>query len=420
MSSPKTAKAVPLTAERAPAWLLMLIMAAALYSPVAAHSQTLTTLYDLQGSPTDGDWPCAGVIRDAKGNMYGTTQGGGQWGYGTVFALGANNTEAVLHNFEDSDGQSPCAPLIYADGALYGTTTYGGENENGTVFSIRGTHLTVLYKFQGIPDGQGPFGGLVDNIDGAFYGTTGQGGSGTCAGACGTIYKIDKAGHETVLYSFSGRDGAYPAARLIHDPAGNLYGTTNGGGANNLCPSAGCGTVFKFDTSGTLTVLHSFTGGTADGWFVVTSVVRDAAGNLYGTTSGGGTWNLGTIFEITNKGKERVLYSFAGPPDGWNPNQLVLAHGKLYGTTYLGGQSDCWGLYGGGGTIFEFDQSGTEKVLYRFGGVTDGAQPTGPVAFDSSGNMYGTTQSGIKDGCPFSHGGCGTVWKLALGTADTP
>ena len=411
---------ISISTEIASVLFTVVIVAAAFSSPIAAHSQALTTLYNLQGSPTDGDWPCAGVIRDAKGNMYGTTQGGGKWDYGTVFALGANNAEAVVHNFQDSDGQSPCAPLIYADGSLYGTTIYGGDNEDGTVFSIRGTHLTVLYKFQGIPDGQGPFGGLVENIDGDFYGTTAQGGSGTGAGGSGTIYKIDKAGHETVLYSFSGRDGAYPAASLIHDSAGNLYGTTNGGGANNHCPSAGCGTVFKFDTSGKLTVLHSFTGGTADGWFVVTPVVRDAAGNLYGTTSGGGTWNLGTIFEITNKGKERVLYSFAGPPDGWNPNQLVIANGKLYGTTYLGGQSDCNGIDGLCGTIFEFDQVEGEKVLYRFNGFTDGEEPTGPVTFDSNGNLYGTTQSGIKDGCPFSHGGCGTVWKLALGAADVP
>lgn len=211
---------LPRSAERAsaPSWLLALIAASALSSPVATHSQTLTTLYNLQGPATDGDWPCAGVIRDAKGNMYGTTQGGGNPDYGTVFAVNANNRRGGAAQFQGDDGQNPCAPLIYADGALYGTTTYGVENENGTVFSMRGTHLTVLYKFQGIPDGQGPFGGLVENIDGAFYGTTAQGGSGTCAGAC---------------------DGAYPAANLIHDPAGNLYGTTNGGGANNLCPSAG-------------------------------------------------------------------------------------------------------------------------------------------------------------------------------------
>jgi uncharacterized repeat protein (TIGR03803 family) len=400
--------------------LALVIVAGALSSPIAAHSQALTTLYNFQGPATDGSWPCAGVIRDSGGNMYGTTQVGGNSDYGTVFELDGGNAEAesVLHNFEDDDGQSPCAPLIHsADGYFYGTTISGGYSERGTVFSIRGTQLTVLYKFQGIPDGQSPFGGLDENIDGALYGTTAQGGNGACAGGCGTIYRIDKAGRETVLYSFSGPDGAYPAASLIHDPAGNLYGTTNGSVANDLCP-AGCGTVFKLDTSGKLTVLHSFTGGTQDGWFVVTPVVRDAAGNLYGTTSGGGTWNFGTIYEITNRGKEKVLYSFAGPPDGATPNQLVIAHGKLYGTTYLGGQLNCNGISGLCGTIFEFDKSGGEKVLYRFSGFTDGEEPTGPVTFDSDGNMYGTTQSGIKDGCPFSHGGCGTVWKFAV--ADIP
>lgn len=399
----------------------ILAMAIMLFCSLRARSQTLTTLYEFQGPPADGLSPGSGVVRDTSGNMFGTTQVGGEAGDGTVFELDASGVETTLHSFQFFvDGSNPYALLARGSGgALYGTTIYGGSNGYGTVFSIRGATLTVLCEFRGIPDGQGPFGGVVENIDGNLYGTTAQGGTGNCAGGCGTIYRLDKAGRETVVHSFDGPNGAYPGSTLIHDQQGNLYGTTVGGGLNNsnqLCPG-GCGTVFTLSRSGKYTVLHKFTGtsyiaGTSDGSYVVDGVVRDREGNLYGTTSGGGSWNVGIIYEITNTGEEKVLYSFAGSPDGANPGPLVIAHGKLYGTTFYGGQASCWGPSGGCGTIFEFDMSGTEKVLYAFGGVTDGAVPAGPVTFDSEGNMYGATQTGNEDGCPFSHGGCGTVWKL--------
>ncbi len=389
-----------------------------LLCPLTARSQTLTTLYNFQGPPGDGLSPEGGVVLDPGGNMFGTTEAGGQADNGTVYELDASGVETVLHSFQFFiDGDNPFAHLVRGSGGtLYGTTIYGGPNGYGTVFSIRGTALTVLYGFRGSPDGLGP-NGVVENIDGNLYGTTAQGGTGGCAGGCGTIYRLDKAGHESVVHSFDGPNGAYPSATLIHDRQGNLYGTTVGGGldaSNKLCP-AGCGTVFMLGPSGKYTVLHNFTYGPTDGWYVVWGVVRDGEGNLYGTTSGGGTWGDGIIYEITNTGKEKVLYSFAGPPDGQDPGQLIIANGRLYGTTYSGGQANCWGLSGGCGTIFEFDSSGSEKVLYRFNGVTGGAQPTGPVVFDSEGNMYGTTESGVKNGCPFSHGGCGTIWKFAPG-----
>lgn len=179
-----------------------------------------------------------------------------------------------------------------------------------------------------------------------------------------------------------------------------------------MCPQqGGCGTVFKLDPHGTLTVLYSFLGGT-DGWDVQNGVVRDSEGNLYGTTLGGGTASFGTIFEITPAGAEKILYSFAGAPDGADPSQIVLDNSTLYGTTYTGGNYNCDGLTGGCGTIFQFDKAG-EQVLYRFSGSFDGAQPFGAIALDSEGNLYGTTQSGIHNGCtPFPYG-CGTVWKFA-------
>ena len=378
-----------------------------------ATAQTLTTLYNLQGGSNDGNWPC-GIIRDSAGNLYGEAQFGGPENAGAIFELNTNNEETVLHLFESPDGQSPCSKLLRsASGDLYGTTIYGGAGENGTVFRIHNDTL-LQYKFQGGLDGQNPSAGLTENVDGALYGTTAGGGSGnSCLGGCGTVFRFDPSGHKTIVYNFHGADGANPGAALIHDAQGNLYGTTSTGGSNQMCPQeGGCGTVFKLDPRGILTVLYSFLGGT-DGWDVQNGVVRDSEGNLYGTTLGGGTSSFGTIFEITHAGAEKILYSFAGAPDGADPSQIVLDNSTLYGTTYTGGNFNCDGLYGGCGTIFRFDKTGHEKVLYRFSGSVDGAQPFGSIALDSAGNIYGTTQSGVKNGCPPFPAGCGTVWKFA-------
>ncbi|MGC2446601.1 MAG: choice-of-anchor tandem repeat GloVer-containing protein [Candidatus Sulfotelmatobacter sp.] len=399
-------------------WFLALT-AWALHSPVTMTAQTLTTLYNFQGPPTDGMAPGTGVVRDHNGNMYGTTSAGGQSENGTAFEVDASGTEIMLHSFQFLvDGVNPESSLALGPGnALYGTTPLGGPNNAyGTVFRIRDNTVTVVYAFSGGLDGLAPVGGVVENIDGNLYGTTGGGGTGTCPGGCGTIYRIDRNRHESVLHNFDGPNGAHPGlATLIHDPQGNLYGTTSGGGlddSDNMCPG-GCGIVFMLSRSGKFTVLHKFTYGTSDGRFVEFGVVRDRNGNLYGTTLGGGTWNYGTIYEITNTGEEKVLYNVAGAPDGSDPGPIVIANGKLYGATTSGGQPTCWLSYGGCGVIFQFDKSGTEKVLYTFNGVTDGAVPVGPLTFDSEGNMYGATVQGMKDNCAFWQGGCGTIWKLS-------
>jgi len=379
-----------------------------------AHAQTLTTLYNLQGGSSDGNWPC-GVIRDPAGNLYGETQFGGPQNAGAVFQLNSNNEERILHLFEGPDGQNPCAALLRsASGDLYGTTIAGGDGEFGTVFRIHNGKLVASYKFQGYLDGQNPFAGLTENVDGALYGTTAGGGSGNaCGGGCGTVFKFDQSGHKIILYNFHGPDGANPSAPLIHDAQGNLYGTTSTGGANQMCPQeGGCGTVFKLDPQGSLTVLYSFVGGT-DGWDVANGVVRDSEGNLYGTTLGGGTASFGTIFEITHNGVEKILYSFTGAPDGADPSQIVLHNSTLYGTTYSGGDVNCYAFTFGCGTIFQFDKTGHEQILYRFGGYFDGAEPFGSIVLDSEGNIYGTTQSGMKNGCTPFPAGCGTVWKFA-------
>jgi uncharacterized repeat protein (TIGR03803 family) len=395
-----------------------LALGAAVLCQCLARAQTLTTLYNFQGPSLDGMSPGTGVVRDHDGNMYGTTTAGGQADSGTAFEVVASGTETMLHSFQFLvDGVNPDAPLALGAGsALYGTTSLGGPNNAyGTVFRIKDNKVTVVYAFSGGLDGLAPVGGVVEDIDGSLYGTTGGGGTGTCPGGCGTVYRLDKNGHETVMHNFDGPNGAHPAATLIHDQQGNVFGTTSSGGldnSDNMCPG-GCGTVFMLSRSGRFTVLHKFTYGTGDGWDVSFGVVRDQQGNLYGTTLTGGAWNYGTIYEITSAGEEKVLYNFAGSPDGSDPGGLVIANGKLYGTTTSGGDASCWLSYGGCGLIFEFDRAGTEEILYTFNGVTDGAVPVGPLTFDSEGNMYGATVQGMKDNCAFWQGGCGTIWKLS-------
>jgi len=273
----------------------------------------------------------------------------------------------------------------------------------------------VLHSFAGHPgDGANPEAGLVRDAQGNLYGTTLTGGSGgpeLCSGVggCGTVFKLDTTSKETVLYSFTGvPDGEEPDAGLVRDAQGNLYGTTYNGGASNL------GTVFELDTTGKETVLHSFTGTGGDGSEPYGGLVLDAQGNLYGTTSFGGASGDGTVFELDTAGKETVLYSFTGTGgDGAYPSGLVRdAQGNLYGTTYGGGAS-------GFGTVFKLDTAGKETVLYSFTGTGgDGAYPSGLVRLvrDAQGNLYGTTYEGGDLACDAPYG-CGTVFKLTPAAA---
>jgi len=268
--------------------------------------------------------------------------------------------------------------------------------------SVEAQTFTLLYTFTGGTDGRTPLGGVILDAAGNLYGTTSQGGNLACSLGCGTVFKVDRAGNETVLYSFAGTgagDGEYPNAALVRDAAGTLYGTTVGGGAS------GYGTVFKLDTTGKETVLHSFSGATGDGASPYGGVVRDGQGNLYGTTEAGGTSNYGTVFKLDTTGKETVLYSFTGTGgDGKSPFAGVVrdGQGNLYGTTQAGGVLNY-------GTVFKLDTTGKETVLYSFAGTGgDGAQPMSGLARDANGNLYGTTNSGGTG----VEGGNGVVFKL--------
>jgi len=239
----------------------------------------------------DGSSSFAGLVEDAKSNLYGTTSSGGTSSRGTVFKIDATGKESVLYSFNTgTDGGLPQAGLLRDSvGNLMGTTVIGGTALNGVVFKVDSTgRETVTHSFTGANgDGSSPFAGLV--ASGSFlYGTTSYGGG---SSDHGTVFKVDKTGKVTVVHSFTGIDGANPVAPLIRDAAGNLYGTTSEGGA------FGFGTVFKLDTKSNVTVLHSFSNG-ADGATPTGSLVLDSAGNLYGTTQGAGTAGFGTVFKI--------------------------------------------------------------------------------------------------------------------------
>src|SRR5208337_2614072 len=268
----------------------------------------------------------------------------------------------------------------------------------------------VLHTFHGAPtDGANPENPkLVLDKAGNIYGTTQLGGSreGVCAtfAGCGTVFKLDSTGKEVWLHRFTFAEGMQPLAGLTRDVSGNLYGTTELGG-NAKCYRYGCGTVFELDKTGKKEkVLHKFAGST-DGLFPEPTLARDSAGNLYGTTYAA----IGNIFKIDTAGKLTVLYTFTGGADGCYPVSGVIldAAGNLYGVAAQGGIAFCDSGYG---TVFEFDTAGKFTVLHTFD-VTDGAYP-GPVVFDSAGNLYGVTAAG---GNNFTCGstGCGTVFELS-------
>ena len=379
-----------------------------------------SVLYSFAGYP-DGANPEAGLVMDTAGNLYGTTNSGGSFLFGpfpflgpfpydggTVFKVDPSGSETVLHSFAPNggDGAIPYAGLVMdTAGNLYGTTESGGSSGNGTVFKVDPSGSeTVLYSFTDSGgDGALPFGGVVIDKAGNLYGTTEIGGS----SGDGTVFKVDPSGGETVLYSFansgganSGGDGANPVAGLVMDTAGNLYGTTEFGGSSDS------GTVFKVDPSGSETVLYSFTNSGGDGAYPFAGLLMDTAGNLYGTTTQGGSSNNGTVFKVDSSGSETVLYSFTNSGgDGQSPEAGLImdAAGNLYGTAHGGGSF-------GNGIVFKVDPSGSETVLHGFtGSGGDGADPEAGLIMDKAGNLYGTTAfGGSSDN--------GTVFKLTVPT----
>jgi uncharacterized repeat protein (TIGR03803 family) len=307
-----------------------------------------SVLHSFTGSAGDGEFPNAVTpTLDSKGNLYGVTGTGGTYGgvcgangCGVIYKLSQLGTEKILYQFQGgADGNYPQGTLaIDSSGNLYGATGAGGLYGFGTVFELTQTGLVTLYTFDpfGGNDGEAPYGGVTRDSVGNLYGTTIAGGLGNG----GVVYKVDPSGKETILYNFGTQagDGGFSWSGVSLDGQGNLYGTTSNGGAN------GFGNVFKVTPAGVETVLYNF-GPPPDGQspYYGDGVILDRAGNLYGVTTSGGTSAFGVVYKIDTTGKETILHSFSGP-DGKLPvgNLAIDPKGNLYGTTSEGG------VYGGG------------------------------------------------------------------------
>jgi uncharacterized repeat protein (TIGR03803 family) len=364
-------------------------------SAALAKGTNYQILYAFTGG-ADGSEPHANLVRDGARNLYGTTFFGGGGNNGIVFELAPNGTESVLHSFSGgADGFYPGYGSLLRDGAgnLYGTTEEGGMSgaEAGTVFKVApdGTK-TELYSFcpGGYPcvDGETPAAGVIADGKGDLFGATLQGGP----DGSGTIYEVRPDGTETVLYGFTGgADGGNPVAdlKMIR---GNIYGTASAGGDD------GAGTVFELvkgkKGAFTFKLLYAFTGGT-DGGYPCADLTADSAGNLYSTTTAGGAYGNGNVFKLAPDGTETVLYSFTGGNDGASPYAgLLIKSGTLYGMTSGGGDN-------GLGTIFALAQDGTETVLHAFAGGSDGQYPMSPgPMIERKGYLYGTTAQGGTNG----------------------
>lgn len=380
---------------------ILLAALSAVVSLNAAQARNEKVLYNFTGG-VDGNDPDSRLVMDSDGNLYGTTFDGGDFNAGTVFKLRPDGVQSVLYSFTGGkDGGFPTGDLILEtdNGGLVGTTEAGGDNGLGTIFTVdrNGGGEEVDYSFTGGSDGANPVGGLVE--DGTFdlYGTTKNGGD----SGFGTVFElIPFGGGFKVLHTFTAGlvDGANPEGTPVLDADGNLYGTTLEGG------TLGQGTVFKITAKGKEKVLHSFDGSN-DGRFPTAGVAIDLDGNIYGSTPGGGQNIAGTLYEITKKGKFKVLHAFSGSDDGGNPvgAPLLGSAGDIYGVTFGGGVC-CASV----GTVFKISPSGKEKVLHYFDtdvDVSDGLKPSSGLIVDSGGTLYGVTAEG-------GAGNAGTVFRV--------
>jgi uncharacterized repeat protein (TIGR03803 family) len=407
-------------------------------------ANTENLLWQLSGAPTDGAQPYSGVIADMGGNLYGTTQAGGQNpmpAFGTVYELtpsGSSWNEKVLQTFHGANGYYPYASVIFdGSGNLYGTTLAGGSTYGsgcnavgcGAVFELTsvGSSWTesVLYNFTDGTDGGEPYGPVTFDKSGKnLYGTTEFGGSASCSPSspgCGVVFELTASSHgwkETVLHAFGGSDGKFPSTRLLVDAHGNVFGTTAKGGSG--CGSLGCGVAFELTGHGSSwkeTVIHAFTNGT-DGGAPSSGLLADTKGALYGATSSGGNHGSGVVYKLTHSGanwKQQVLFAFdAGTSTAIAPyGELAFdTHGDLFGAA--GGGSDCTIGHQrfSCGVVYRLTPKKkgmwSEANLFEFSKGLGGWFPNGGLLVNTAGDVFGTTQRSTKDAA----GCCGVVYEL--------
>jgi uncharacterized repeat protein (TIGR03803 family) len=400
-------------------------------SGLVSGQSTETVLYSFGAYPTDGAYPSGGLLFDSAGNIYGVTEGGGEYcendgGCGTIYELSPANgggwTETILYNFCATenlpfcpDGYGPQAGLIMdGTGNLYGTTYFGGPSAHGTVFrlspptgGIGNWTETVLWNFTGgTTNGLGPgFGKLNMDAAGNLYGTTTEGG----AKNYGVVFELSSQSNGTysfsILHSFTGPDGAYPTYGVAIDSGGNLYGTTQLGGVRrSVCTneSAGCGVVYELSpSSGTWieTVLYKFTGDA--GRYPISPISLDQSGNLYGTfeIGGEGSCYLGTcggVFKLVpevGRGVTRYSFYFNGVQGNGAPMDGVLPEGidTAYGTV-----ADAFSA----GNVYRLTGK-HQTILYNFCSLpncADGFYPQYGVILNRDGMLYGVTYEGGANG----------------------
>jgi uncharacterized repeat protein (TIGR03803 family) len=342
----------------------------------ASSGWTETVLYNFQGGSEDGASPAGTLILDSAGNIYGITVAGGKGygiqeepGYGIAFELspsGSGWTETIIHFFDNTDGGPSSGFIRDAAGNLYGETGGGNASgNNGTVYLMRSTpdgwEYGILYRFQGGNDGDYPYGGLIFDAKGNLYGTTIEGG-GTAGD--GTVFELERGTSggwtEKQLYAFQNTaDGVAPQAPVVFDKAGNLYGTTVWGG--DACSPYGCGLVFELSPSGdtwTKSTLYTFTG-EPNGHAPSAGLSFDKAGDIFGTTSNGGSNDSGALFELKAQSgggwQESIVESFTDGSNGGYPSTPLIVSGtNIYGTAGSGGQY-------GHGIVFEMSNAASEQ-----------------------------------------------------------
>jgi uncharacterized repeat protein (TIGR03803 family) len=349
---------------------------------IPTSAQVFTNLANFNG--TNGHAP-GSVVQGRDGNLWGPTTDGGVDNVGTVFTMTPDGMLTTVHNFDGIHGRGPSGLVLNTVGNFYGDTGGGGRHGYGLVFRLKpGGGFTVLHAFAG-DDGRSPSDTLTQGADGKYYGTTYYGGTSTaCFVGCGTVFKISPSGTLTVLHNFDNVHGSYPQAGLVQGKDGKFYGATTVGGTNNL------GVIFSISPTGAFTVLHNLS--TPDGTGPLDSLIQAKDGNFYGTAYGGGTHSTcvngcGTVFKITRTGTFTKLFDFDGT-HGANPaGDLVQGtDGNLYGTTSRGGSI-------GHGTVFQITTAGVVTVLHNFD-RTDGEYPGAGLAQHTNGKFYGTTLLG--------------------------
>jgi hypothetical protein len=391
-----------------------------LFTP-AALAQSFQVLYAFTGHQSSSQ-PIGGVTLDGRGDIYGTTAWGGPYAPGTLFELKRNGSDFVysdIHNFGlGSDGNFPWdAPTFGPNGTLYGSANGGGLLGHGTVFNAQPPASfcrsvscpwleTTLYNFTREGDGANPQAGIIFDERGNIYGTNVNGGSGW-----GVVFEMTPSGGRwdyQVLYTFTGgQDGGNPASLLLFDSAGNIYGTAPVGGSPG-CGGFGCGTVYELSPSPsgwTERTLYSFHGGT-DGSNPMAGLIADEAGNLYGVTPAINNQSGGSVFELTPSGGNwtfHLLYDLPGQGLGPQENLVRDSAGNLYGSSWGNG------LYNNG-VVFELSSTSNGWVytdLHDFTGGTDGEFAIGNLAIDAAGHLYGTTYEGGSPDCA-----CGVVYEV--------